>query len=215
MCAYLAATVCQLLGSLLHRSAGWFWRLSGDGHYNPGKIPKLFRYDQQVDGAKVGEPPMLTLHLAVCFIALLAGALVLIALCGGRRRPAWDAVLLLSTALISLTGFPLASPPGTPSPDPARILGAMELVIVAIAALALYVGHLASAWRGIYIVAIVLAVYFNVFVAVAQAFLKIGFLHTLAPTGKEPPFLIAQLVTLALFVVSGVTAFKRYRGHTG
>ena len=158
---------------------------------------------------------MLAVHVTICFIALLAGALVLIALCGGRRRPAWDAVLLLSTALISLTGFPLASPPGTPSPDPARILGAMELVIVAIAALALYVGHLASAWRGIYIVAIVLAVYFNVFVAVTQAFLKIGFLHTLAPTGKEPPFLIAQLVTLALFVVSGVTAFKRYRGHTG
>ena len=158
---------------------------------------------------------MLTLHVAVCFIALLAGALVLIALCGGRRRPTWDAVLLLSTALISLTGFPLASPPGTPTPDPARILGVMELVIVTIAALALYVGHLASAWRGIYIVAIVLAVYFNVFVAVTQAFLKIGFLHAFAPTGKEPPFLIAQLVTLALFVVIGVTAFKRYRGNAG
>jgi hypothetical protein len=89
----------------------------------------------------------------------------------------------------------------------------MELVIVAIAALALYVGHLARAWRGIYIVAIVLAVYFNVFVAVAQAFLKIGFLHALAPTGKEPAFLVAQLVTLALFVVIGVTAFKRKRGQ--
>jgi len=90
----------------------------------------------------------------------------------------------------------------------------MQLVIVVIAALALYVGHLTSAWRGIYIVAIVLAVYFNVFVAVTQAFLKIGFLHALAPTGKEPPFLIAQLVTLALFAVIGVTAFKRYRGNT-
>ena len=157
---------------------------------------------------------MLTLHVVICFIALLAGATVLIALCGGRRQPTWEAVLLLSTALISLTGFPLASPPGTPTPDPARILGVMELVIVALAALALYVRHLAGAWRGIYIVTIVLAVYFNVFVAVAQAFLKIGFLHAFAPTGKEPPFLIAQLVTLALFVVIGVTAFKRYRGQT-
>jgi uncharacterized membrane protein SirB2 len=157
---------------------------------------------------------MLALHVAVCFIALLAGALVLIALCGGRRQPILDAVLLLSSALVCLTGFPLASPPGTPTPDPARILGVMELVIVAIAALALYVGHLARVWRGIYIVAIVLAVYFNVFVAVTQAFLKIGFLHAFAPTGKEPPFLIAQLVTLALFVVIGVTAFKRYREHS-
>jgi hypothetical protein len=156
---------------------------------------------------------MLTLHVIVCFIALLAGAVALIALCGGRRQPTWEVVLLLSTALIGLTGFPLASPPGTPTPDPARILGVMELVIVVTAALALYVGQLARAWRGIYIVAIVLAVYLNVFVAVVQAFLKIGFLHAFAPTGKEAPFLITQLVTLALFVVIGVTAFKRYRGH--
>ena len=156
---------------------------------------------------------MLTLHVIICFIALLAGALVLIALCRGRRAPTWDAVLLLSTALISLTGFALPSPPGTPTPDPARILGAMELVLVAIAALALYVGHLVRVWRGTYITTIVVIVYFNAFVAVTQAFLKIGFLHALAPAGKEPPFLIAQLLTLGLFVVIGVAAFKRYRGH--
>jgi hypothetical protein len=140
---------------------------------------------------------MLTLHVVICFIALLAGALVLIALCRGRRLPTWDAVLLLSTVLISLTGFALPSPPGTPTPDPARILGVIELVVVVIAALALYVGHLARAWRGIYVVTIVLVVYFNAFAAVTQ----------------EPPFLIAQLVTLALFAVIGVVAFKRYRGR--
>jgi uncharacterized membrane protein SirB2 len=147
----------------------------------------------------------------MCFTALLAGALVLVALCRGQRRPTWDAVLLLSTVLISLTGLALASPPGTPSPDPARILSVIELIVVAIAALAIYRGQLARAWRGIYIVAMVLVVYFNVFVAVAQAFLKIDFLHALAPTGKEPPFLIAQLVTLALFAFIGFIAFRRYR----
>jgi hypothetical protein len=121
-------------------------------------------------------------------------------------------VLLLSTVIISLTGLALPSPPGTPMPDPARILSVVELVVVAIAALALYVGHLQRAWRGTYVVTLVLAVYFNVFVAVTQAFLKIGFLHALAPTGKEPAFLIAQLVTLALFLVIGVATFRRYRG---
>jgi hypothetical protein len=157
---------------------------------------------------------MLTLHVVICFIALLAGAFVLIALCGGRRQPAWDAVLLLSTALISLTGFPLPSPPGTPSPDPAQVVGGIELVVVAIAALALYGNHLARAWRGIYIVTMVLAVYLNAFVAVAQAFQKIGFLHAFAPTGKEPPFLVAQLLTLGLFVVIGVLGFKHFPGRT-
>jgi hypothetical protein len=155
---------------------------------------------------------MLTLHVALCFIGLLAGALVLIALCSGRHQPTWTAVLLVSTVLISLTGFVLPSPPGTPTPDPARILGVIELVVVVIAAVTLYGYHLARAWRGTYVIAAVLAVYFNAFVAVAQAFLTIGFLHALAPTGKEPPFLVAQLLTLALFVVIGVTALRRFRG---
>ena len=157
---------------------------------------------------------MLTVHLAVCFIALLAGAFVLTALCRGRYQPTWAAVLLLSTALVSLTGFPLPSPPGTPTPDPARIVGVIELVLVLIAALALYLYHLARFWRAVYIVTITLAVYFNVFVTVVQAFMKIGFLHALAPTGKEPPFLIAQLLALVFLIVIGVTALRRFHGST-
>jgi hypothetical protein len=158
---------------------------------------------------------MLTFHVALCFLALLAGAVVLIALCGGQRRPSWDGILLLSTALISLTGFVLPSPPGTPSPDPARILGGIELAVVALAALALYVGHLARFWRGVYVVMMVLAVYLNVFVAVVQAFMKVSFLHALAPSGKEPPFMIAQAIALIAFVIIGVIAFRRYRGSPG
>lgn len=152
---------------------------------------------------------MLTLHVAISFLGLLAGAVVLSALCGGKRQPTWDAVLLVSTALICLTGIPLTAPPGTPSPDPAQVVGVIELVVVSVAAFALYVKHLTRPWRGIYVIAIVLAVWFNAFVAVAQAFQKIGFLHALAPTGKEPPFLIAQLLTLVLFVAIGVAAFRR------
>jgi hypothetical protein len=155
---------------------------------------------------------MLALHVVICFIGLLAGALVLTALCRGERQPAWAVTtLLVSSALISLTGFVLPAPPGTPTPDPAVIVGVLELVVVALAAFALYVGRLARAWRAVYVVTIVLAVYFNAFVAVVQGFLKIGFLHALAPAGKEPPFLIAQLLTLALFVVVGVTALRRFR----
>ena len=156
---------------------------------------------------------MLALHIVVCFIGLLAGALVLIALCRGEHQPAWVATLLASSVLISLTGFVLPSPPGTPTPDPARIVGVIELVVVAIAAFALYVNHLARAWRAIYVVTIVLAVYFNAFVAVTQGFLKIGFLHALAPTAKEPPFLITQLLTLALLAVVCVMALRRFPGH--
>lgn len=145
---------------------------------------------------------MLTLHVVICLVALLAGAIVLVAFCGGRRQPLWEVVVLLSTVIISLTGFVLSSPAGTPTPDPARILGVMELVVVVIAALA-------RARRGIYVLSIVLAVYFNAFVGVTQAFLKIGSLHALAPTGKEPPFLIAQLLTLGLFAAVAAVTIRR------
>jgi len=157
---------------------------------------------------------MIALHVVICFVALLAGALVLIALRKGEHESIRAIVLLVGTVLISLTGFALPSPPGTPTPDPARIVGVLELLIVAIAAFALYLKHLSGAWRAAYIVTIVLAVYLNAFVAVTQAFLKIGFLHAFAPTGKEPPFLIAQLLTLALFVLIGVMAFRPLPGRT-
>ncbi|HWG30356.1 MAG TPA: hypothetical protein VN676_07390 [Steroidobacteraceae bacterium] len=58
---------------------------------------------------------MLALHVVICFVALLAGAFVLIALTRGQRQPTWNAVLLLSTVVISLTGLVLPSPPGTPT----------------------------------------------------------------------------------------------------
>jgi hypothetical protein len=56
-----------------------------------------------------------------------------------------------------------------------------------------------------------IALYFNCFVAVVQAFEKIPALHALAPTQKEPPFAIAQLLVLAIFVWLTWRAAKRFR----
>jgi uncharacterized membrane protein SirB2 len=55
----------------------------------------------------------------------------------------------------------------------------------------------------------VLALYLNCFVAIVQAFTKIGFLRALAPTGAAPPFLFAQLPVLVAFIAIGVIAFRR------
>jgi hypothetical protein len=54
------------------------------------------------------------------------------------------------------------------------------------------------------------ALYFNVFVLVAQLFLKVPALKALAPTGKEPPFLVAQVVVMAIFIVLTIAATKRF-----
>jgi len=87
----------------------------------------------------------------------------------------------------------------------------VSLVALAVTILALYVYHLAGAWRWIYVAGAVVSLYLNVFVAVAQAFQKLPFLHPLAPTGSEPPFVVAQVLVLAIFVVIGILAAKRFR----
>jgi len=66
-------------------------------------------------------------------------------------------------------------------------------------------------WRWIYVVTAQLALYFNVFVLVVQAFEKISALKALAPTQKEAPFLMAQLIVLLAFVVLTIVAVRRFR----
>jgi high-affinity Fe2+/Pb2+ permease len=66
-------------------------------------------------------------------------------------------------------------------------------------------------WRATYVVTAMIALWLNSFVLVVQAFQKVGFFKALAPTQSEPPFLIAQLVLLALVVVLGFLAVRRFR----
>jgi hypothetical protein len=89
----------------------------------------------------------------------------------------------------------------------------VSLVVVAFAILALYARHLTGAWRWIYAVNVVVGPYLNVFVLVAQAFQKVPALKAMAPTQSEPPFAVAQLVVMALFVVLGIFAVKRFHAE--
>ena len=91
-----------------------------------------------------------------------------------------------------------------------HIVGIISLVVLAATLWALYVRHLAGAWRWIYVSTAVLALYLNVFVGVVQAFLKFPFLKALAPTQTEPPFVIAQAAVLVLFVVLGILAARSF-----
>jgi hypothetical protein len=92
---------------------------------------------------------------------------------------------------------------------PSHVIGIISLITLAIALVARYIRHLTGAWRWIYAVNVVISLYLNVFVLVAQLFQKIPALKSLAPTQSEPPFLIAQLVVMALLIVLGIIAVKR------
>jgi hypothetical protein len=80
-----------------------------------------------------------------------------------------------------------------------------------VALLALYVFHANGAWRWIYVVTALFALYLNVFVLVVQAFQKIAVLHPLAPNGSEPPFLVAQTIVLLAFLWLGFGAVRKFR----
>ena len=55
-----------------------------------------------------------------------------------------------------------------------------------------------------------IALYLNVFVLVVQTFMKVPAVHALAPTQKEPPFLIAQVVVMLIFIALTVLAVKKF-----
>lgn len=56
----------------------------------------------------------------------------------------------------------------------------------------------------------VIALYLNVFVLIAQFFMRILALKTLAPTQSEPPFLETQVAVMLIFVVLGILAARRF-----
>ncbi len=133
------------------------------------------------------------LHVLISLIGIGSGLIVMFGFLTGKRLDGLTAIFLITTVLTSLTGFAFPVEHLLPS----HIVGIISLVVLAVAIPARYVFHLAGTWRRIYVVGSGIALYLNVvFVLVAQLFLKVPALKAVAPTGKETPFLVAQLIVL-------------------
>jgi hypothetical protein len=149
-------------------------------------------------------------HVILSLIGILSGLVVLFGFFKANPMNGWTVLFLVTTVATSATGF------GFPfhGVTPAIIVGVLSLLILAVAIAARYACHLAGAARWIYVVAAVVALYFNVFVLVVQSFLHIPALHALAPKGSEPPFAIVQGIVLVLFIVAGIQAVKKIHPST-
>ncbi|MGC1415421.1 MAG: hypothetical protein WA817_09080 [Candidatus Acidiferrum sp.] len=145
-------------------------------------------------------------HVAISLIGILTGFIAVFGMIAGKRLNGLTAIFLVTTALTSITGFLFPFHGITPG----IILGILSLLVLAVAIPARYLKHLAGAWRKIYAITATIALYFNVFVLVAQLFAKVPVLHALAPKGNEPPFLVSELVVMALFIVLGVAAAIKF-----
>jgi hypothetical protein len=154
-----------------------------------------------------GMAPFTFFHVLLSLIGIFSGFIAVFGMIAGKRLDGWTALFLVTTALTSITGFFFPFHKLLPS----HILGIISLAVLALAIPARYVLHLAGAWRKVYAVTASIALYLNVFVLVAQLFMKVPSLHALAPTGSEPPFLISQVVVMAVFIVLTIAAAIKFR----
>jgi uncharacterized membrane protein len=146
------------------------------------------------------------LHVLVSLVGLVAGLVVVGGLLSGRRLDGWTATFLVTTVLTNVSGF------GFPVARflPSHGIGIISLIVLPVAIFAFYGKRLAGRWRTIYVVGAVAALYFNVFVLVAQLFQHTPALRALAPMQQEPPFLFSQLLVLAMFVLLGRAALRGF-----
>jgi hypothetical protein len=147
------------------------------------------------------------LHVLISLIGIGSGAVVLAGLVAGKRLDGWTAVFLATTVATSVTGY------GFPFEHllPSHVVGFISLIVLAVAIVARYAFQMRGAWRRVYVVTAMLALYLNVFVGVVQSFLKIPFLKALAPKQTELPFVASQGVVLLSFLILAVLAAMRFR----
>lgn len=155
-----------------------------------------------------GLSALTLVHVIISLIGIVSGLVVTYGLLRSQRMDGLTMLFLVTTVATSVTGFLFPFHKLLPS----HILGVISLVLLAFAIAGRYAFHLAGAWRRIYSVTAVLSLWLNVFVLIAQLFMKVPALHPLAPTGSEPPFLIAQTVVMIIFIVLAVLAAKNFRG---
>jgi hypothetical protein len=143
-------------------------------------------------------------HVLLSLVGIMSGLVVLFGLISARAMRNWTLLFLVTTFATSVTGFFFPFHGFTP----ALGVGILSVIILLVAITAQYRFHLSGAWRWVYVVGAITALYFNAFVLVVQAFLKIPGLHSLAPRGSEPPFVVAQAIVLAFFLVTGALSVR-------
>ena len=147
------------------------------------------------------------IHTLISLIAIFTGLIVVFGMIGGNRLDGWTKWFLITAVLTTATGFFFPFHGFTPAIG----LGIISLPFLALTIFARCSKQLAGAWRWIYVIGAVICLYFNLFVLVVQSFEKVPALRAIAPTQKEPPFAIAQITVLVVFVGLTILAAKRFR----
>ena len=146
-------------------------------------------------------------HVAISLVGIISGLVVAYGLLTSKRYDGWTLLFFVTTVATDLTGFGFPFRGFTPAIG----VGTLSTIVLIAAIAARYAFRLAGAWRWIYVAGAMIALYFNVFVLIVQSFQKIAALRALAPTQSEPPFLLAQIAALLIFLVIGAVAVRGFR----
>jgi len=147
------------------------------------------------------------IHTLISLVAIFTGLIVVFGMIGGKRLDGWTKWFLITAVATTITGFFFPFHGFTPAIG----LGIISLPFLVLTIFARYPKHLAGPWRWMYVIGAVICLYFNLFVAVVQAFEKIRALHATAPTQTEPPFKLTQLIVLLITALFGIVAAIRFR----
>ena len=120
----------------------------------------------------------LLVHVALSLVGIISGFVVLYGLLTSRRLSGWTAIFLTTTIATSVTGFLFPFVRFLPS----HAVGIVSLLILPVTLIARYRRNMEGYWRPTYVITAMIALYLNVFVLVAQSFMKIPALKALAPT---------------------------------
>jgi hypothetical protein len=157
-----------------------------------------------------GMTTLTFVHVVISLVAIFSGLIVVLGMISGRKIEGLTGLFLATTVLTSVTGFFFPYHGVTPG----VVVGIISLIVLVVAIFARYSRHLVGGWRKTYVITSVLALYLNCFVFVVQLFEKAPALHALLPKGSEPPFGIAQVPVMVVFIVLGIYAVKGYRAQT-
>ena len=146
-------------------------------------------------------------HVVLSLIGIGAGLIVMVGFLAERPLHGATTLFLWTTVLSSVTGYMFPYHGFKPS----YVVGGISLVFLALALFARNGRQLVGAWRRTYVVSAMIALYLNIFVLIAQLFMKVPALKALAPTQTEPPFKLTQLTALVIFFILTILSAIRFR----
>jgi hypothetical protein len=144
-------------------------------------------------------------HVVLGLLGIATGVLVLLRPSASPKAWGLTTLFLATTFAASVTGLLYLLP--FPRIRLGHWLGVASLLLFVPTLLALWRHRLAGPWRVTYVAGAATLLYLNAFIAVMQAFAKIGFLRPLPSTTLGSPPFLAHLLVLAICVWLAIHAF--------